>query len=591
MEGPLHRRGRRASYDKRPSVAAGAASACTAGWEAIGAALRREPARVTVVEAYPGVRREDLERLARALGAGAVFWSEDALLPPEAVERLVAPDLGDDPVFGRLTSLGLADFFTAERLERLRAEVGRAAGCVLVAGPGASLVTAGDRIVYADLPRREAQLRQRRGVSGNLGAANAGAPPAALYKRSWFVDWRVADRHKRDLWSRVAWFLDTTDPERPRLIDAATMEGGLAAAVRGPFRVVPFFDPAPWGGQWMKEVCDLPREVVNYGWCFDCVPEENSLLLGFGAECFEMPALDLVFRHPEALLGAANVARFGAEFPIRFDFLDTVGGGNLSVQVHPQPDYMRREFGLGYTQDESYYLLDAEDGAYVHLGVRPGVDREALFAALQRSAGGGSPFPVERFVNRFPARRHDHFLIPPGTVHGSGAGCLVLEISATPYIFTFKLWDWDRPGLDGRPRPLHLERGRANVDVTRDTGVARRELISRVEPLARGEGWRSERTGLHPAEILETHRHWFTGSVPHPALGTVQVLNLIAGEAALVESPGGRFAPFRVHYAETFIVPAAAGEFVVRPCGAAHDGAHATVKAFVRGSEAGGRTR
>lgn len=584
MDGPLHRSGRRASYDKRPSVAAGRASACTVGWEAIAAALVREPARVTVVEAYPGVRRTDLERLARALGVDAVFWSEDALLSPDAIERLVAPDLGDDPVFGRLTALELADFFAAERLAQLRAAVDRATGRVLVAGAGAALVTTGDRLVYADLPRREAQLRQRRGESGNLGSGNAGAPPAALYKRSYFVDWRVADRHKRALWPRVAWFLDTTDAVRPRLIDAAAMEHGLAAAVRGPFRVVPFFDPAPWGGQWMKEVCDLPREVANFGWCFDCVPEENSLLLAFGAEAFEIPALDLVFRHPEALLGAANVARFGAEFPIRFDFLDTIGGGNLSVQVHPQPDYMRREFGLGYTQDESYYLLDAEEGAHVHLGLRRGVDRDALFAALQQSAAGGPPFPVERFVNRFPARRHDHFLIPPGTVHGSGAGCLVLEISATPYIFTFKLYDWDRPGLDGRPRPLHLERGRANVDVTRDTDVAQRELINRIEPLAQGDGWRSERTGLHPAEILETHRHWFTAPVPHPALGTVQVLNLVAGEAAVVESPTGRFAPFAVHYAETFIVPAAAGEFVVRPRGAAHDGVHATVKAFVRGS-------
>lgn len=584
MDGPLHRSGRRASYDKRPSVAAGPASACTVGWEAIGAALCREQPRVTVVEAYPGVHRSDLESLARALGVDAVFWSEDALLSPDAIERLVAPDLGDDPVFGRLTALELADFFVAERLAQLRAAVDRAAGRVLVAGAGAALVTTGDRLVYADLPRREAQLRQRRGESGNLGAGNAGAPPAALYKRSYFVDWRVADRHKRALWPRVAWFLDTTDAVRPRLIDAAAMEHGLAAAVRGPFRVVPFFDPAPWGGQWMKEVCDLPRDVVNYGWCFDCVPEENSLLLAFDGACFEMPALDLVFRHPEALLGAANVARFGAEFPIRFDFLDTIGGGNLSVQVHPQPDYMRREFGLGYTQDESYYLLDAEEGAHVHLGLRRGVDRDALFAALQQSAAGGSPFPVERFVNRFPARRHDHFLIPPGTVHGSGAGCLVLEISATPYIFTFKLYDWDRPGLDGRPRPLHLERGRANVDVTRDTDVAQRELINRIEPLAQGDGWRSERTGLHPAEILETHRHWFTAPVPHPALGTVQVLNLVAGEAAVVESPTGRFAPFTVHYAETFIVPAAAGEFVVRPRGAAHDGVHATVKAFVRGS-------
>ena len=109
----------------------------------------------------------------------------------------------------------------------------------------------------------------------------------------------------------------------------------------------------------MKEVCDLDRSTRNYGWCFDCVPEENSLLLGFGEVCFEIPSLNLVFDQPRALLGEEVHARFGDEFPIRFDFLDTMGGGNLSFQVHPLTEYIQQHFGMHYTQDESYYLLDA----------------------------------------------------------------------------------------------------------------------------------------------------------------------------------------------------------------------------------------
>ena len=73
----------------------------------------------------------------------------------------------------------------------------------------------------------------------------------------------------------------------------------------------------------------------------------------------EIPAIDLVLQHPRELLGDDVFARFGAEFPIRFDFLDTVGGGNLSLQVHPLTAYIREHFGMIYTQDESYYMLDA----------------------------------------------------------------------------------------------------------------------------------------------------------------------------------------------------------------------------------------
>jgi mannose-6-phosphate isomerase class I len=309
------------------------------------------------------------------------------------------------------------------------------------------------------------------------------------------------------------------------------------------------------------------------------VPEENSLLLGFGEHAIELPAIDLVLHRPAELLGQRVREQFGDEFPIRFDFLDTMGGGNLSLQVHPLTEHIRDEFGWGYTQDESYYLLDAEPAACVYLGLREGVEADAMLTDLQAAQEGGSPFPAERYVNVLPARKHDHFLIPAGTVHCSGAGSMVLEISATPYIFTFKLWDWERLGLDGRPRPINIERGRRSIRWDRDTGYVERELVNAVTPLDAGDGWVSERTGLHPAEPLETHRHWFTAAVPHRTHGSVNVLNLVEGEEVTVE---GDFPPFVVHYAETFVVPASVGSYTVRPSGPSEGQRCATIKAFVR---------
>ncbi|MDU3934078.1 MAG: class I mannose-6-phosphate isomerase, partial [Serratia liquefaciens] len=162
-------------------------------------------------------------------------------------------------------------------------------------------------------------------------------------------------------------------------------------------------------------------------------------------------------------------ARFGAEFPIRFDLLDTVGGQNLSFQVHPLTEYIQQHFGMHYTQDESYYILAAEQGAEVYLGMKNGTDPQAMMADLAAAQRGEKAFDDCRFVNRFPARKHDHFLIPAGTVHCSGAGTMVLEISATPYIFTFKLWDWGRVGLDGLPRPVHLQHGEQVINWQCDT--------------------------------------------------------------------------------------------------------------------------
>ncbi len=335
----------------------------------------------------------------------------------------------------------------------------------------------------------------------------------------------------------------------------------------------------------MKRVCGLAADTHNYAWCFDCVPEENSLLLAVEDQTIEVPSIDLVFSHPRELLGELTYARFGAEFPIRFDFLDTMEGANLSLQVHPLTDYIQQTFGMHYTQDESYYLMDAGEDAVVYLGLQTGVNPAHMMNDLRAAQRGELSFPAEKFVNTFPARKHDHFLIPAGTAHCSGADSMVLEISATPYIFTFKMWDWDRVGLDGKPRPIHLEHAMRNIQWDRDTEWTTANLVGRVQQVASGAGWVEEFTGLHELEFIEVRRHWFTDVVPHDTHGTVNVLNLVAGLEAVVESPTGAFEPFVVHYAETFIVPAGVGAYTIRPFGAGTGQQLGTVKAYVRGTD------
>jgi hypothetical protein len=456
-------------------------------------------------------------------------------------------------------------------------------GRILVLGTGAALIAEHfDLLVYADMARWELTLRQRRGEIGNLGADNLSEPPNLKYKRAFFVDWRVADRLKKELLGKIDFLLDTNTRESPKLIAGQVFRRGLAAASVRPFRVVPYFDPGVWGGHWMEEVCDLPRDQPNHAWCFDCVPEENSLLLGFGSRRVEIPSINLVFSHPRELLGEAVHGRFGTEFPIRFDFLDTMGGGNLSLQVHPLTEYIQDKFGMNYTQDESYYLLDAGEDGTVYLGLRDRVDRGAMFRELREAQDGGMTFAAEKYVGQYLAKKHDHFLIPAGTIHCSGKNSMVLEISATPYIFTFKLWDWGRVGLDGRPRPIHIDHGEVNVQWDRTPDWVQANLVGQVTRGAEGPGWREERTGLHEREFIETRRHWFRDVVPHDTGGGVNVLNLVEGDEAVVESPSGKFAPFIVHYAETFIVPAAVGSYTIRPHAASSGKECATIKAFVR---------
>ena len=578
----------RSNYDKRPAITISQSeSDCAKGWLEILARLAEKPvARRIAIECYPGVLAEPLLRqLIPGLAPELLLHAGDAMLSPGTVQAKFADMLGDDPVFGHMTPQSLCEFLDPAKLDEARNAAQRTEGRVVVIGAGATLLMPDfDLLLYVDVARWEIQQRQRKHQVANLGLNNAADAPSQLYKRAFFLDWRAADCHKDDIFAKVDFWIDGNLPDLPAMIPGDIFRAALDQVSSRPFRVVPFFDPGPWGGQWMRRHFDLPDGPANYAWCFDCVPEENSIVLRFGSREFEFPALTLVHQQPQKLLGSGVVQRFGAEFPIRFDFLDTMEGGNLSLQVHPLASYIKEKFGLDYTQDESYYLLDAGPDATVYLGLRDGIDKEQMAADLRAAQQGGPAFPAAQYVNIWPGRKHGHFLIPAGTVHCSGANSMVLEISATPYIFTFKLWDWGRLGMDGKPRPIHLVHGLKNIQWNRTTQWVRDNLVDKDEPVAQGDGWREERTGLHELEFIETRRHWFTGPVPHDTLGNLHVLNLVEGNAAIVESPAGAFEPFEVHYAETFIIPAAVGPYIVRPAAPSAQPL-ATLKAYVRGGE------
>lgn len=583
--------GRQPNYDKYPYVeVSGKDATAVAGWTNILTALKGRidaygaKRCVVAIDYYPGVHEEELyDQLVESLESDTLYCAMELFKSEEEIRQLTRADVTDDALFGYLTRLELGDFFDPVKLAAAKSALEVAEGTIIVYGYGATLLaTEPDVLVYADMPRWELQLRYRRGEISNLGLQNKGEKASLQYKRGFFMDWRVTDRHKKRWIGQWDFVLDTTQPSVPKMFDGKTYRHALSQASSRPFRVVPFFDPGPWGGQWMKEICDLDRKETNFAWCFDCVPEENSLMLKAGEVTLETPAINLVFYRSKELLGEGVRQRFGDEFPIRFDFLDTMQGGNLSLQVHPTTAYIREQFGMDYTQDESYYLLDAGDDACVYLGVKEDTDAVDMIRELEQAQSSAGHFDADRHAARWPVKKHDHILIPAGTVHCSGANAMVLEISATPYIFTFKLWDWGRMGLDGKPRPINIEHGKKVIDWTCRPEWTAQQLINRFEKLGEGEGWMEERTGLHEREFIETRRHWFSAPVVHQTNGGVNVLNLVEGREAIVESPKGAFEPFVVHYAETFIVPAAVGEYSIRPYGESEGQTIATIKAFVR---------
>lgn len=537
---------------------------------------------ILVFDYYPGVNEEEVMQLVTSLNPSNVIETSNIFKDGETITEQMKYHLTDDRVFGKMYYGDFIDFMDVNKLNEVKETLPTLSGLTIICGVGASLVSEGDINVYFDMARWEIQMRYRKGMS-NYKADNPKEDILRKYKRAFFIEWRIADKHKVRLFDRFDYVVDTNKENDPKMITGETFRESLKALVKKPFRTVPYFDPGVWGGQWMKEVCNLDSSKSNYAWSFDGVPEENSIVFDYDGVEFELPAMDVVLYQPKQLLGPQVFARFGAEFPIRFDFLDTMEGQHLSLQVHPLTEYIKKNFGMPYTQDESYYILDAKDDATVYLGLKENIDSEEMIDDLRKAQKGEIIFDAEKYINKFPAKKHDHFLIPAGTCHCSGSGAMVLEISATPYIFTFKLWDWERLGLDGLPRPVHVEHGKEVIQWDRTTSWVEEHLVNAMYEVKEGDNTcKIEHTGLHELEFIETRRYTMSETSYHKTNNTVNMLNLIDGKEAIVESPNNEFEPFVVHYAETFIIPASVSEYTIRPYGMSENEEIVVIKAYVR---------
>lgn len=254
---------------------------------------------------------------------------------------------------------------------------------------------------------------------------------------------------------------------------------------------------------------------------------------------------DLVRDHPAELFGKGRAGQ--TQFPLLVKLIDA--RESLSVQVHPN-DELARKLTNDNGKTESWVVLDAKPDSLIYAGLKPGVTREMLERAIERGA-------VEPLLHRFEPKLGDCVLIEAGTVHAIGAGVLVAEIQQMSDT-TFRLFDWNRLGADGKPRELHVEKGLQAIDFARGPvdPIAPKPLVLENgdvrEPLAVCPYFEIERWTIEaPEEIGRDDR--FT------------ILMVVEGEIE-VRGPGGD-SPLR--RGETLLLPASLGPTMIHPMGRA----------------------
>jgi predicted NBD/HSP70 family sugar kinase/mannose-6-phosphate isomerase class I len=521
-----------------------------------------------VIDGYGGVLWEDfrtaLHKALRSINKTVCWFDVSTCLYSKAeINELLQGSMGkSDSIFGKKFKGSLADYFDKDLLTLLQPNANAAIS--IVYGTGASLANWQGPLIYVDLPKNEIQYRMRAGSITTLGAEHPDNP-TVMYKRCYFADWPALNKHKQQLLPHINFIVD-----EQRIYTITWMEGNafrraLDAMMEQPFRARPWFEAGIWGGTWMKR--QLPGINIaehNYAWSFELITPENGLVLENNHYLMEISFDFLLYNNNKKLLGKAS-NRFGTEFPIRFDFLDTFDGGNLSIQCHPRTEYIRQQFGESFTQDETYYILDCKPGAAVYLGFQEDINPSGFKKELQEAQNNGTALEAEKFIQKFTAHQHDLFLIPNGTIHASGKNNMVLEISSTPYIFTFKMYDWLRLDANGQPRPINIEHAFNNLYFDRKGSYVSDKLITHPSVVAEWPAGRKVQLPTHEEHFYAIDRYEFTDTIRVETNNQCHIGMLVQGDA--IELITGNHKEI-FSYAETFVVPAQIPSYEIKQLGA-----------------------
>lgn len=462
--------------------------------------------------------------------------------------------LQDDPDFATLAAGSVGDLF-----DRMPVTPRQGNRLVAVVGPGAAL-TDHDVLWYADLPKRHAEAAIASGCGQNLGQPTQAGPPST--RRLFYVDWPLTDRHRGALAPRIHCWIDMQDPGNPSWAAGHELRSTLRSLAEQPFRTRPVFNTTPWGGHWAQTELGFNPDAPNTALGYELIAPESGILIGTQDAAIEVPLQLLTALHPTEVLGSHVCGLFGTSFPIRCDYLDTVGGGNLSVHCHPAAKDMTEVFGWSYPQHETYYVMIGGENSVVYLGLRAEASLEKFHECAHRADKFGVEFDIERFVHTFPAEEHQLFMVPAGTPHGSGAGNVVLEISATPYLYSLRIYDWLRRDHDGAQRPVHVEHAFRNLNRNRRGDAVRHDLVQQPRVTLRGHGWQEELLGSLPDVFFEVRRLAIArgAEVPRQSGDRFHVLNVVDGDEVVIHWSGGSH---RLSYAETIVIPASVGSYSV----------------------------
>lgn len=509
-----------------------------------------------------------------------VMHTADLFRPAAELESFIREnhlpeDREKDPVllYGKLFHGDYEDLFDSKKLEACRETIKQfkknGEGILLVIGAGslcASLRSLYDKRIFADITPMHTMLNLKKGFYKNIGCDTA-LTFKLMARRCYYIDFEVAAKLRGELIcsGEVDQYIIANNYNRMVMMPLSLLNKVFDRAMCYPLRCKPVYLEGVWGGYYIQRLRNLPKEMKNCAWVFDFIPMEVSIVFRLDGQELEFPFYTLVQAESEKLMGKESVKRFGAFFPVRFNYDDTWhANGNMSVQCHPGEAYVKENNGELGRQDESYYIVEAAQGAKTYLGFNEGVDVEEFIAETKRSEKEATPIDYQKYVYAVESVPGTQVMIPAGTIHASGRNQLILEIgSLTVGSYTYKMYDYLRKDLDGKPRPIHTYHGDQVLNRSYTASWVKENLVQPPKTVCSGKGWEEYIVGEHDLLYFSLRNLKFEAAIPQNTMGTFHVLALVDGEQVMIRSKRAPEYCFVQNYLEIVVIPADFGEYEI----------------------------
>ena len=571
--------------EKKKQVTANSLASAKAAAEQAGKLLETE--RKCAVVAVDGYITAPMEQFANQMtlqlvqnGIAVKMISTENLfesseeLHQKLLEYLPEDRRTDPPLlYGRLYKDDMQSLMRPKAIEdmreRLESFLETGEGILILYGYGALIRElrsfAGLRL-YIDMTQKRTVLNIRAGVFTNLGSQEH-LPVNQVIRRNYYVDFEVASRLRGELFrqNEVDYYLTGDRPEHIQMIPVPVLKDLFSVMVTYPLRCRPVYIEGVWGGFYVKRLRHLPEDMKNCAWVFDLIPMEVSIVADLESMQLEFPFYFFVQLMGKELMGENPAKKFHGYFPIRFNYDDTFhASGNMSIQCHPDGDYVRRHNDELGRQDESYYMVVTGQEAKTYVGFRQDADVEEFISLARRAEKTGEGFDHDAYVYSHPSVAGQQFMIPAGTIHASGRNQVILEIgSLTIGSYTYKMYDYVRKDLDGNLRPIHTWHGDHVLRRDFREEWVRENLIQTPRMIRRGDGFEETIVGQHDLLYFSLRNVKFWERYTDETTDRFHVLVLVEGEKCTIRSLTDPSRFYSQNYLDMVIVPAGFGPYEV----------------------------